>query len=63
MNIAIGTNDEANARKACYTKGLTHEQVTTIIDASLKVFPKLELFKGGESMLRALKARFLRTSC
>lgn len=60
MNIAIGTNDEANARKACYTKGLTHEQVTTIIDASLKVFPKLELFKGWGIYAKSFEGQILK---
>ena len=43
---AMGSESELKARQACYLQGLNEAQLSQLIEASMKVFPKLELFSG-----------------
>ena len=42
----MGGDNEIGALHACYKNGISKENFVKLRDASLKIFPKLELFSG-----------------
>lgn len=44
--IAMGSDNELVALHACFKKGVSKENFLKLKEASLKVFPKLQLFNG-----------------
>ena len=46
FTIAMGGDNEVGALHACFTQGVSKENFQKLKDASLKIFPKLELFNG-----------------
>ena len=46
FTIAMGGDNEVGALHACFTEGISMENFQKLKEASLKVFPKLELFNG-----------------
>ena len=58
ITVAMGASDETGGYGSLYTEGFNKAYVRRIHDAALKRFPKLQLFKGWESMLRTLTDKY-----
>lgn len=46
FTVAMGGDSEVGALHACFKEGISKEIFQKLKDASLKIFPKLELFNG-----------------
>jgi hypothetical protein len=46
FTIAMGGDNEVGALHACFKEGISKENFQKLKEASLKIFPKLELFNG-----------------
>ena len=60
ITIAMGSDSQEKARGACFLKGLNTKQVSKLTEASQKVFPKLELFKGWGIYAQNLEGQILK---
>ena len=60
FTIAMGGDNEIGALHACYKDGISKENFVKIRDASLKIFPELELFSGWGIYAQNLEGQILK---
>ena len=61
ITIAMGANDRKQAASSASLKGISGAQFTSLTEAALRVFPKLELFSGWGLYAQNLEGQILKS--